>query len=666
MRTAHPPSRWQRIRFWAEIRLRNRWLDYALYSVPILLGGAAGAVLVASWPWKSSDASNTDVVVGCASIVGIGGVVLAAVALPIQRAAEVGPGLTTGLLRRARMWILGMTGAPVSVLLFWLASLPPDDEATLGSALLAGAAFGAYWMSARSALAAADSLELAQSESKRLLKQTRELLRFGERLARSTIHRDLPPEAVARAIADREVSLAAGPIRTLLRAAHRLMSRGATDDAFMFFEGAVGAFQVVLDATDGAVGDYNTFPNEIVEGAAAFTVNAVAHSDDRVAVLTIDRLARLAVVPHGNTDVAEMRLHAREQLRYVLDQLWDNMASRAPAAAAGTYAGLVSRLVRLGARDDAAQTLANVRKIIIKAQLGQRAHIAGAAMDEFVRAASAIVEQPPNVRMALLTRWATEARELTKLKKVEDSSFVRSQDQLVPGAVATGGVGLQQTLIGAAFPSEEAVVDLVKAVVSWLQDSIPSLARADQPTTHRPLRDGLALLLFVVLLAVARRESLSSSDRSKLAVGVLAAATAWVDSEGNRATELLSDPEVAEMVWSILISAGCVADSGDQIREAATALRPHLDVTRGSAWSSYNVAFVVGIHILAGMPADEADELADFVGDKGPYSLGPSDYDNIPPLGRAPSCNRNATAHFEASVDDANAWALLNFPALGE
>ncbi|MBW3668527.1 MAG: hypothetical protein KY443_04865 [Actinobacteria bacterium] len=663
--TAHAPSRWQRIRLWWKIRLQNRWLDYALYAVPVTLGSAAAVVFFASRPWGSDDGGNLEVVVGCASIVGIGGVVLAAVALPVQRAAEVGPGLTTGLLRRARVWGLGMAGAPVSVFMFWVASLQPDDDATLASSLLAGAAFGAYWVSARSALAAADSLDLAQAESKRLLKQTGQLLRLGERLARSTIGASLPRDAAARAIADQQVSLASGPIRMLLKAAQRLMTRGATDEAFMFFEGALNAFRRVLDTTNGAIGDYNSFANEIVEGAAAFAVNAVTHSDDRVASLTINRLAALATVPHTSTDVAEMRLHAREQVRYVLDQVWDNMSSRTPAAAAGTYAGIVARLIELGAGDDAVHTLANVRRIIVKGQIGQRAHVASPAMDGFIRAAGAIVQQQSReVRRGLLRRWTQEARELAQLKLLEDNSLVRSQDQLVPGIVSTGGVGLQEFLLGAGMPSAEALVDLSDAIISWLGHSIPDFAVVDQPSTFRPLRDGLALLLFVVLLAVAARAALSGDDTQRLATEALGAATGWLSAHPTEAAKLLTDPDVAEMLWSVIIAAGCLADALEPVAEAARAVQPYLDVRPGSAWSTYNVEFVVGVHILAGRSAEEADRLADVVSDRGPYGMGPSDYGAIAPLGRAPSCNRNATAHVEAVVDDVNAWAVRNFPAL--
>lgn len=265
--TGHAPSRRARLRLRLTLWRQNRVLDTVVWALPVALLAAAGFVLAMSWPWSSSSGANShaDVVIGCASVVFLGAILAEAISLPLGQAAELGPGLTQSLIRRPSVWLAGLSAVPLSIFLFWLGTRDPDGEAALGGALLAGAAFSLYWAMTRHVLAAADPFEVARSERRRLLRNVERFAKIGADLADAYIADDLPTDAKKAARADRQRELAAGPIRQLRSGARRLFAKGATDEGLMFTDAMIEGFLQLANELEGAVGDYNGLPGEVVE-----------------------------------------------------------------------------------------------------------------------------------------------------------------------------------------------------------------------------------------------------------------------------------------------------------------------------------------------------------------------------------------------------------------
>lgn len=663
-RTAHPPSRRDRVRFWLRIHLQNRWLDAILFVTPLAFLAGALILFLWSWPWNSSKVDEQQVVLGCAGVVALGSIIASAVALPIARSAELGPGFTVGLVRRARLWLIGLTVAPLSAFLFWLATMEPDSEAAVAAGLLAAGAFAGYWELARYALAEADSLAMTQAEASRLTRQVLRFMKLGEQLAVSTADESLDEGARMQAICDARVRLGSGPLRQLRSAATRLFRQGMTDEGYILYSSMVDSLLKMADVNKGAIGDYNGLPAIVVEAAPEFVAMATDHRDDNASVLLVQCLSTLAAAPGDHDDLAELRLHARAQLALILDQSWSDMVSRVPPTAAGEYSGLIARYVSMGATESAIFTLDPVVTLIERAQREAKPHVGQPAMDGFLRAfrsMAAVVDDEH--RRSYLQRWSESARRLTALRVEPNGAWIRPIDQLLPGRSLWGGLDLQDELVrlGENVP---ALVDATYPSLSWLRDCLPSLARADQGHALSPLSSGLDVALCCALLLVHQREAIDPDTRHELGERVSNVATQWLVQLGQTGATRLLDADVAEVTWSLILAAGCIADDSDVTTTAATAIAPLLIVDSYVAGDGYLRAFTTGVFLLAGHTPTDIDETLARVEDRSWSSY--LDFGmHIPPLGRAPSCNRNHAAHYTTAPDSVNQWALTNFPLLG-
>jgi hypothetical protein len=636
---------------------RHRWLDVVLCLAPVGFLAASFVVFVVSWPWHGGPTDQQAVVVGAASVVVLGSIIVGAVALPIERAADVGPGLTIGLVNRPGLWLLGLSVAPASAFLFWLASRHPDDEAALAAALLAAAAFGGYWAAARRALAAADSLAMSQRERTRLVRQVESVVKLGERLATSTFTGNTPENVKVLAINDMRVRLGRVPVNQLRTYARRLFSRGATDEGLMFYEATIDAFVDLLRRTSGATGGFNGLPSDVVESASGFVQSCRLHGDDFVAVKVVEQLARLASLDSTHPDVAEVRLHARGHIRAILERAWNEDDSRVPATAADLLGRLLPTFIEMQAIDEAWMTADQVHKLILKAQAGGKSHIAQPAMSGFVRSmGTAMTRLDSHRRRYFLDHWKDYATQLAQLKLLPDMSFVRAQDQLIPGLSTGGGVQLQIVLQEASAASSPGLLDATDAICAWMEEVLPDFAKADQRAARHPVSDGLDLLLSCGLLVVHYRASLERQGVVQCSHQLLSAATGWTTrSEPTTAARLLFAEEgVGEHTWSVLLVAAYLTDDPTDAVTVATALRELFDPTEPTRPDG--LAVFAGLHLFTGTPADEVRELVESVQSRNRSSRFSIDRG-------VPLCAR-PLVHHPADVDAVDEWAVHRFPDL--
>src|SRR5207245_1185454 len=127
-----------------------------------------------------------------------------------------------------------------------------------------------YWAMTRHVLAAADPLVVALSERRRLLRNLDRFMKIGADLADAYVATDMSDEVRDDARLDRQRQLAARPIRQLRSGARRLFAKGATDEGLMFTDAMLDGFLTLATELNGAVGDYNGLPGEVVESIEGF------------------------------------------------------------------------------------------------------------------------------------------------------------------------------------------------------------------------------------------------------------------------------------------------------------------------------------------------------------------------------------------------------------
>lgn len=667
--TARRPTRWARLRFRFQLFLIYKWLDALLYAVASALLVSSVVLFALSWPWDNGKTDEQQVVVGCASVVALGIIILSAINLAIGRSADLGPGFTAGILGRARYWVVGATVAPGSAFLFWLASQRPDEGAATAAGLLAGGAFAIYWSLARNALAAADPLSMATAERRRLVRQVDRFLGFGGQLARSTFPSDMPSSVRDQATNEMRLRLALGPVRQLRSSARRMFASGQTDEGYLLFGAMVEAFNLIVQATDGAIGSYNGLPSELIEAADDFVDVAIASKDEFVAVQLVQDLARVARLPTNHANVAETRLHARGRVSLILDRYWDDDASRVGPTAAHEFGALVAHLVARGSQHDAVYMLQPLSEKILKAQISKKPHLGQPAMDGFIHAFGAMaVVGDAHLRRYYLREWREAAERLSQLKLLVDRSWVRPQDQLLPGRTVTGGVGLQSVVLQAAAAVPGNIPEISAALSRLVAGALPTLANADQLQLMGPFGDALGLLLCVALVVVHHRPDLSMDQRKKSSEEILDAATGWIPRvDETQAKELLTDPDLAELIWSLLIASGCIADDVQPVRPRARVVLQHLDLQEGELRDGYIEAFIAGLELVDGKSIEEVKTRLASLRVQDPYAFLDDGFDmRIGRLGWAPACNRNQADHYQLAPRDVDSWVLREIPDIGK
>lgn len=563
--TAQTPSQRHRWQMKLGITVQERWLDVVLVAVPSLLAVAGSLQLAVTWPWDSGSGDGAPVAIAAASVVALGSIVGSAVALPLERAANLGAGFTTGLIRRPRIWLSGLTVAVLLAFLFWLVSLGPDRDAGFGAGLLAAAAFGAYWAVARWTLASADSLTFVTDESRRLARTSARMADWGEKMAELSFSESLDHSTRATILCDYRWNLGGGAIRQLVGAAAVRCRAGATDEAIILQGGAAEAFETLLDRSGGATHGYNGVPSAVVEGTRSLVTQTMRQGDDYAATLLAGRLGKFACLAHQHRDTSEIRLHGRGHLRSLLDEVWDDMYSRVPPTVAAELVRSATVLPALRLVGELDEVLRTASQTAARAALADKQHIALPLANGYVTGLYAIAAAESEVRLHALESWTEGAGALAAVSGLGIGDNAGSP--ILPGT-GLGTTGLQEVIhdIAATAPSD-AVGDVMDALVPWLgrvMSAVDVPKRGDGPP--RLLGDALNLLLNISLAAVAAGDRLPEPER--LARSLLVSAAAWTEGKDSSVVaDALRWDDVASRVWSVTMAAGTLAADAEMVRQ---------------------------------------------------------------------------------------------------
>lgn len=644
------------------LAVQRNWLGTVIWTVAGISLVSSFLVFLLSWPWSAAEGSQSQSasVLACATVVGLGVIVLSAISAPIQKAAEFGPGFTAALLRHPFPWLAGLLIAPAIVFLIWLSTIEPDSEAAFASGLIASFLFASFWISSRFAIGLTDPLRLGTAISKQSIKNIRKLGKAGERFAQLKVGKSAPTSSRETFIDMERAKMAAGGVRHLQQAIAFGVANKRTFEVQVFWKTMVDEVDHFANTYGGAVGAGNGMVDVVAE-TLPDVVRGLDKAGDRLgAYQVVAYAAKKLTFLQQHADASRARLKMRIAYRNLIKDYWADDESEVPANATIALGGMCVDFIAANAFEDSKYLVQQLFEILELSNQIKRRDIEGAAAEVLVDilAASAFRTHPTH-RSSYLRTWTFWAKRRTIDSIVDPDSLVDLPGQyLIPGKnFQSQGI---QTVV-ASVEDDGTFLDLASALNPWLKDILRQVLQMEfEPDFEGgPAVDVLALVSAVLLQGVhlgSNRISAKKVGQSYLsmvieALGILDPASVRI---------LMGNESFVEMLWSLTLSAAALDDDVEVMEKAASSIRPWLDLITPCN-SGYIRRFVAGILLASGQSVVDVDKLIDLLTPSG-WGGDEDEGFYIQPLGRANSCNRNRTVHYEQAVDSVNAWALEKFP----
>lgn len=664
----------------ARIRRWFRSLGFRLAAQPIsalftaiaiaaLLG--ALALIGFNWPaWGDQGNDYAAIALAAGSATAFGAIVFSVTATASTRAADMAPGYSVVVLNRRSPWLSGIGIILVSAFLLAFASVNPTLQGALAAVLVAVSAVTWSWIAARSALTASDPLTIASDAGRYYRKALLRSARWAQRgLATGwprRIRKD--PELVRRLTWQHQQRVVAGMLRQIRAGVLSTAGKGSLAESVMLFEALVSAFDDYAAAVDGEIGPYNGLP-DIVLGAADRLIEAcIQHDDNEAAQYGIRQSVKMGGKGYADTDYASVRSLASQRVSSWVDRTWDNDTSTIPAAGMMAMGDLIAAWVSSSAYEDVQRELQTISKTALRSIDTHRIHIGQAATGQLARLFPVLAnESNDHLRREYLKKWTKGTVPLALRAPHESLTGIAGvADSLVPGITLAGGPFLQRTIWEVIPP---ALPDAAGALLAMLHGAIGGFARGDtdEQTLERGLTEYLVVSYQTLLVLVANRDSIDGAAQAQES---LALVTSIATSD--KLASVLSSPDVAELVWSIILASSGLRIEEDSLVRVSGSILDALRVP--DFWDqppfdgAYLRAFVSGLMVINGQTDDAigAWESAPIEAEAGRGPSG-SAWDwgmHIGGLGRSPSTNRSRVTAPQSLLDFVNSLAIERYPKL--
>lgn len=657
-------------RYWSGLfLLKYRWLDVLFLAATLIPLAIAVYLLATSHPWSVCEGAEdyAGVVVTAATATAFGGVLFSLVAAPLQAATDLAPGYSAELLRRQALWLTGAWLVALAIGLFVLAAMNPDQEAAIAAGLLTGSSLALVWMSARSLLASSDPQVAARRVARFIRQGMNDTRRYARRLARGSLPKELRDEPPGLLLTRREEQRVVNAfLRQFKAGIEGALAHRQTASSIVLWDSALDSFIDYAKEVDGDIGDSQGITETLLSTVDEMVQQGLAIPLDDAAVYPLRSLAKLVAFDVSSPSYSVVRSIALIKLKNWVQAGWRDDNTRVPATAISTIGTLLRQSVRIGAHEDAVHALSALHEIGAQSVTERRTHISQGAMQEIVYALSSfLAADSDELRNFLVTRWSQDARHLSRLRLAEANVFfVRATESIFPG-ITLWGKGLQEVLAELG-PFTHLSGQVVEPLADWLQNALRDFGASQENEVHYFAVEGLALLYCLALTqayAVAAGKPPRPAEAQKLNE-VLLRWVVWLPEED--VEEVLLDPDVVEMVWSVLLATSFAADDPTLLTGAAEQLLTRLtnrlqqEVPVHDAFSS---EFVTGLMIAADRSEMEVAEVTERLRAQHGWGGPPHRGIYIEALGRVPSTNRNRAAVADSRLyESINSWAAEKFP----
>ena len=666
----------------ARIRRWFRFLGFRLAAQPITalfaaiaLAAIFGALALVgfNWPvWGHKGNNYAAITLAAGSATAFGAVVFSVTTTAFTRAADMAPGYSVVVLNRRSPWLSGVGIILVSAFLLAFASINPTLHGALAAVLVAVSAVTWSWIAARGALAASDPLNIASDAGR----YYRKALLRSARWARSglatgwprSIRKDL--ELVNRLTWQNQQQVVAGMLRQIRAGVLSTAGKGSLTESVMLFEALVSALDDYAESVGGEIGPYNGLP-DIVLGAANRLIDAcIQHDDNEAAQYGIRQIVRIGGKGYADPDYASVRSLAFQRLSSWVDRTWDNDTSTIPAAGMVAMGDLIGAWVLSSAYEDVQRELQTLSKTALRSMATRRIHIGQAATGQLARLLPVLAnESNDHLRSEYLKQWTDGTVPLALMAPHEPlTGMAGVADALVPGMTLAGGPFLQRTMWSVA---PAALPDAAGAVLAMLDKAVGGLARGDtdEQTLERGLTEYLVVAYQALLVLVANRNAVDGTAQAEES---LALVTAIATSD--TLASILSAPDVAEVLWSIILASSALGVGRDRLAEVSGSILAALGIP--GAWtpppldSAYLRAFVSGLMVVNGQSIDAIEAwVSEAIEAEAGWEPFGSAWDwgmYIKGLGRSPSTNRNRVTASQSLFNLVNSLAIEGYPELAQ
>lgn len=662
------PSKWRRTLWSALFHLRHRWLDFLFLGAAVIPLVVAAYLLATSYPWSAAKGAEdyAGVVVTAATTTAFGGVLFGLVATPLQAAAELAAGYSAELLQRRTLWLTGAWLVTLAIGLFLLGAMRPDQEVAIASGLLTGSSLALVWASARSLLASSDPQVVARRVANFIKGGMNSSRAYVRRFVRESLPKELrdePPGLLL--IRQEERRIINGFLRHFKAGIEGALAHRQPTSAIVLWDAALEAFLDYSKEVGGDVGDSQGLTETLLSMVDEMVQQGLSIPLDDAAVHPIVSLEKLFAFEAESDSYSVVRSVALIKLKNWIQAGWSDDNTRVPASAVEAIGQLLRHAVRTGAHEDAIHAMSALHEIGAQSVAERRTHISKTAMQELVTALSAfLAADSEDLRNYLVSRWAQDARQLSRLRLLEANVFfIRATEAIFPG-ITLWGKGLQE-VIALLGPYAHLSSQVVQPLANWLQVALQDFGARKENQVHYFAIEALALLYCLGLTqahAVAAGEPPRTNEVARI-VDVLLRWVAWLPAED--VGEILLDPDIDEMVWSVLLAAAYAADEPELLTKSADPILNRLTDRLAQdtpVHDTFTSEFVTGLMVATSRPEEEIAEVIERLVERRRWG---STYRGIyiDGLGRVPSANRNRAAIADPQLYEViNSWAAEKFP----
>lgn len=632
-----------------------KWVSWMLGFFAVI-SFLFGLVLLFLGPYGSGQPSAAaDVATASATALGVSTVVVSVISLPHSMAAGIAPGFSSAVNNKNYPWVAGAYLVCLTLLLFIVALQSPGVIPAVGAASLCASGLFVAWLISRLLLSSTDLLQISIQQAKHLERSAIAAEHFYRRSMSRLLPKDLRTNTnIEIMLEDQYLGALNGMLRQCRSGINSALAAGHPQIVPTYWQSMVDMIADYARRHEGRIGGYEGPAGTLASTYIEIVTQGLAKRGETEATAVFCTNILPAVDVPEATDAQFNVLHQRIQraLREALESSYNEDWSQLPSATVNAGSRLLARSISADAKTTALSWQNFLEETFKRARAEPQAPIATYAFHEYLKNLAIVLQlDDKSSRRLYLKRMLNVGPELASIRTNDvHGGFGDGFALLVPG-VTFQSLGLQLIISTASF-TNDAALDLEEILMDMAL-GVAKVLKVHENFWQTYAPDLLAVAHFLSITFAAR--GISSPSVLKLCRELFVLAK----KSGISSTQTLLEEDVAELLWSVLVTQACVSDDTDSlaaISEEFLGCLPSVEEMSGSL-SSYQALVVSGLMICA-RPAAWTSGLIGQLTEEFSWT---SEM-RIQGFDFAPSVNRNAAIHTERDVTAINAWLVANFP----